>query len=176
MTTTNPLTRVVGLDLSLTSTGIALIANSGARLHRIQPGNLTGHERMQRILTDTRIWTEGCELIVIEGPSFGSPGRQHEMGGLWWLITRALWRRSRPYAVVEPSKLKRYATGKGNASKDEVLSAVVRRYPMADVNGNDVADALVLAAMGADHLGIPLAPVPQAHRAALTGIRWPDTT
>lgn len=164
------------LDLSLTSTGVALVANGGARLHRIQPGKLGGHERMQSILSDVRIWTDGCELVVVEGASFGSPGRQHEMGGLWWLITRALWRRNRPFAVVEPAKLKRYATGRGNAGKDEVLSAVVRRYPMADVNGNDVADALVLAAMGADHLGHPLATVPQAHRAALNGITWPTLT
>ena len=37
-----------------------------------------------------------------------------------------------------------------------------------------IADALVLAAMGADHLGCPLVGVPQAHRAVLAGIRWPE--
>lgn len=35
-------------------------------------------------------------------------------------------------------------------------------------------DALVLAAMGADHLGQPLTPMPATHRTALNGVQWPD--
>jgi crossover junction endodeoxyribonuclease RuvC len=166
---------VLGLDLSLTSTGMAVIGDGDVKLHRIQSAKLAGHERIDRLRGCVRTWAQDKTLVVIEGPSFGSPNKQHELGGLWWIITRMLWRAGQPYAVVAPAQLKRYAAGKGNAGKDEVLAAVVRRYPMADVDGNDVADALVLAAMGADHLGCPLATVPQAHRAVLAGVKWPQT-
>jgi hypothetical protein len=56
-----------------------------------------------------------------------------------------------------------------------VLAAVVRRYPHADITGNDIADALVLAAMGARQLGFPIEEsLPQANQAALAKINWPE--
>ena len=61
-----------------------------------------------------------------------------------------------PVAEVAPALLKKYATGKGNAAKDEVLASVVRRYPQVDISGNDISDALVLAAMGARQLRTPI--------------------
>lgn len=172
--------RVVGLDLSLTSSGVAVIKGGDVGLARVQPGDkLGGHARIDYVRA--HVWgltgPDETDLVVIEGPSYGSvTGKQHERAGLWWIVTRMLWRAGTPYAVVVPAALKKYALGKGSGKgtdKDQVLAAVVRRYPTADVDGNDVADALVLAAMGADHLGCPLAPVPQANRAALAGVSWP---
>lgn len=168
---------IVGLDLSLTSTGTARIGDK-IWADRIVPRKLSGHARMRHILLEVIGLTEGADLIVIEGPSFGSGvnARQsghHERGGLWWLVTYQLWRRERPFAVVPPAVLKRYGTGKGNASKDAVLAAAVRRYHQVEFDGNDEADALVLAAMGADQLGRPIATVPAAHRAALGSVTWP---
>jgi crossover junction endodeoxyribonuclease RuvC len=56
-----------------------------------------------------------------------------------------------------------------------VLAAVVRRYPHTDVTGNDLADALVLAAMGARRLGFPIeTSLPVANLAAMTKISWPQ--
>lgn len=171
--------RVVGLDLSLTSTGVAVIKNGQVGLTVIRP-DPTGHDHARIDYVRSHVWglTQRTSLVVIEGPSYGSvTGKQHERAGLWWICARMLWRAGTPYAVVSPSALKKYALGKGSGKgtgKDQVLAAAIRRYPMADADGNDVADALVLAAMGADHLGCPLASVPQTHRAALAGIRWPN--
>lgn len=176
MTTDPP--RVVGLDLSLTSSGVAVVCGTGIRLTRIQPaGQLGDHERIDWIRH--RVWELAAQvdLAVVERTTYAqTTGKAHERAGLWWIITRMLWRQHLPYAVVESTKLKKYATGYGggkNSGKDRVLAAAIKRYPMADVDGNDVADALILAAMGADHLGHPLAPVPQVQRAALTGVHWP---
>lgn len=170
--------RITGLDLSLTSTGAAVIEGARVGLTCIRPDPGAGdHPRIDFIRS--RVWhlAELADLVVIEGPSYGSvTGKQHERAGLWWICARMLWRAGIPYAVVVPAALKKYALGKGSGKgtgKDQVLAAAIRRYPMADADGNDVADALVLAAMGADHLGCPLAPVPQAHRAALAGVKWP---
>jgi crossover junction endodeoxyribonuclease RuvC len=55
-----------------------------------------------------------------------------------------------------------------------VLLAVARRFPDYDVRNNNEADALVLAAMGFDHLGQPLVQMPAPHRAALAAAQWPN--
>jgi crossover junction endodeoxyribonuclease RuvC len=169
----------VGLDLSLASTGIARIVGEQITASRIVPRKLTGHDRLSYILDAIEDHVEdNPALIAVEGPSFGSAAgaRQaghHERGGLWWLVTHALWLDRRPTAVVPPATLKRYATGKGNATKDAVLAAAIRRYQQVSFDGNDQADALILAAMGADHLGHPIATMPTAHRTALTAVQWP---
>ena len=170
---------VVGLDLSLTSTGIARIGEK-TWADRIVP-RVTSYQRMAFIVSAVADLVSDADLVVVEGPSFGSGANSrqaghHERGGLWWLVTYRLWRKAVPFAVVPPATLKRYATGKGNATKDAVLAAAIRRYPAVEFDGNDQADALVLAAMGADHHGRPIAPVPQANRAALGSVTWPAIT
>lgn len=165
---------VAGLDLSLVSTGLALISPSGFRTHRIHvEGN--GIVRLRRIAYEVKQHLSGACLVVVEGPSYGSPGRgQHERAGLWWLIQDRLWRHGIACAVVPPANLKKYAVGIGGgprASKDAVLLAAARRW--AEFTGqNDEADALWLAAMGLDHL-TGTSNVPSSHRVALTGCAWP---
>jgi len=170
---------VVGLDLSLTSSGWARVNTETTRTRtgRIVP-ELTGHERLRSILHQLTEVLADADLVVVEGPSFGSgqairQNGHHERAGLWWLVTHQLWGVGVPFAVIPPATLKRYATGKGNATKDAVLAAAIRRYPQVGFDGNDQADALILAAMGADHLGQPIATMPGVQRAALNAVEWP---
>ena len=166
--------RVLGLDLSLTSTGIASCTGWADTLK--PPAKLRGHDRLRWLLTAVADHTRLADLVVVEGPSYGSQAGQaghHERAGLWWLTTHQLWTREVPVAVAPPSCVKRYATGKGNASKDAVLSAVVRRFAWFG-EGNDAADAVILAALGADQVGAPMVAMPKEHRAALGGVAWPD--
>lgn len=174
--------KVVGLDLSLTSTGLALIVDGTAQVVRhttVTAGDTVArrHGRLAAIADMARQWATGSDLVVLEGPSYGSTtGHQHDRAGLWWLVVHRLLAAELPLAVVPPTARARYATGKGNASKDAVLVAVVRRYPQVDVTGNDEADALVLAAMGARRLGHPVDVVPKACLAAMAGAAWPPET
>ncbi len=168
--------KVIGLDLSLTSSGVA--SNAGWSDTIRTPAKLRGHRRMAHIRDTIRDHTTGADLVVVEGPSYGNQGAQrqaghHERAGLWWLITHDLWRRDVPLAVASPASVKKFATGRGNASKDEVLVAVCRRFAWFDGN-NDAADAVVLAALGAEHLGVAMAVMPQVNRVALDGVEWPD--
>lgn len=177
--------RVVGLDVSLTSTGVAtIVAVDRIVVRRVaskgsKDASLDARSRRLDILRRTLCQVAaGADLVVIEGPSFGQTrqGGQHDRAGLWWLVVGRLVE-SHGITVVEvpPACVKKYATGKGNASKDQVLAAVVRRYPDVDVSGNDEADALVLAAMGARHLGHPIEDtLPLVNLAALAGVRWPS--
>ena len=167
--------RVLGVDLSLTSTGLA----DGARSWLLKT---TGHRgdslasratRLAGIRDGVLAAAAGAALVVVEGPSLGQARQSgvHDRSGAWWHVVGALLAAGIPVAEVPPASLKRYAVGKGNASKDQVLVAAVRRLPGFD-GGNDQADASWLAAMALDVL-TGVSHVPESHRAALTAVRWP---
>ena len=183
------LLRVVGIDPSLTSTGIAWYITTGgddaAGCDRI------GRPGLTKLPLDLRVHAVDAivqgvlnaaghaDLYVTEAPAYGgqtvaTAGRV-EMNALWWLIVRRLIRAEQHVALVAPAQLKLYATGKGNAPKNAVVDAVARRLPMFPTIGNDnTADAAVLCAMGCDQLGQPIVDMPAVHRAALRKVGWPE--
>ncbi|WTW93668.1 hypothetical protein OG216_09885 [Streptomycetaceae bacterium NBC_01309] len=180
MTMTAP--RVVGIDLSLTATGwadnrLGLILTETIT-SAAQAGHLAQCLRMATIVRSLCSVVERGpakpELIVVEGPSYGSKGAgTWDRGGLWWLAYDSLHHYA-PIAVVAPSQRMLYATGKGAASKEKVVDAVARRWPdiKTDADNNRV-DAAVLALMGLDHLGYAPVFMPAPNRAALDKVVWP---
>lgn len=172
MTAAPPKITIAGADLSLSSTGVAL---PDGRLCTIQ----SKHRGIERIL-DIRNQLIGelslngpVQLVAIEGYSFASRNSQaHALGELGGVIRAALYLLQIPYVEISPATLKKYACGKGNASKDQVLVAFVSRFRMEPAN-SDEADAAWLRAMALDHYGHPVATMPKAHRDALTKIPWP---
>lgn len=186
---------VVGVDPSLTGTGIAVVDTDDVLViatHTITSAgrkDATLTERRERIayiaerqigdyalgLGDRRGETGRADLVVIEAPSLGQArqGGQFDRHGLWWLAVHRLHTLGIPVAAVAPNARAKYATGKGNASKEQVLLAVARRYPHVAVANNNEADALALAAMGARHLSQPIDDLPQTHLEALVKVQWP---
>jgi Holliday junction resolvasome RuvABC endonuclease subunit len=171
--------RVIGADLSLTASGIAstlgwtdLIGTNGIT-------KLPAWERSDNITTlahQIADLAKSANLVVIEQVSAAKAyGGASERAGLFWEVARLLRGRGIPFAEATPAQLKLYATGKGQCPKGTVIDAVARRWPAFETKGDDnLCDAVVLCAMGADHLGAPLADVPKAHRAALGKIAWPE--
>lgn len=170
---------VTGLDLSLTSTGVARAQLGGGwYATTLEPPEKIGE--LDRLMWLLNSITEHCvatQLVVVEGPAYGAKGSSyHQLAGLWWLVRHELWRWGVPVAVAPPANLKQYATGKGagkGTGKDAVMLATARRF-QAFEGDNNAADALWLASMGADHLGVPLVQMPAANRAALTKVAWPE--
>jgi Holliday junction resolvasome RuvABC endonuclease subunit len=165
-----------GLDLSLTSTGVA--GNAGWVETLKPPAKLRGHERMAWLKAAILEHVRSADLVVVEGPSYGNQGAQrqsghHERAGLWWLVTHALWTAGIPTAVAPPASVKKLATGKGNAGKDDMVLAAARRFDWF-AGDNNSADALWLAVAGAERLGAPMVALPQLNLTALDGIAWPD--
>lgn len=179
---------VVGIDLSLTSTGLAMLDMHPTGLadhatERIQSKGRTDATLDQRwVRLDVlahRIsqWTvdHGPDLVVIEAPAFSrQTGSQHDRSGLWWRVVTRILGECYPVAEVPPTSRAKYATGRGNAGKDEVLAATIRRHPHLDILGNDIADAVTLAAMGCHHHDMPPTPMPKTNAAALDKVRWPS--
>lgn len=165
---------VIGLDLSLTATGVAAMSPRGFATRRLTVEG-TGIIRLRRLLAEVERDAENASLVVVEGPSYGSVGAgTHERAGLWWLVRDMLWQHSIPCAVVPPSNLKKYAVGVGGgakASKDAVLVACARHWPTFE-GRNDEADALWLAAMGLDYL-TGRSGMPALNRLALKSCSWP---
>ena len=185
--------KVVGLDLSLTSTGVAFIAGGGpaqpvAATDRIRHPKLTGHPRIVAILAELDLWTHGATLAVVEGLAYDAHDTDRQNAGLNWIVRHRLHTRRIPYALVPPATLKQYATGSGSADKTAMAAAAAHHLPGIDCDDDNAVDALWLAHTGADHLGIPIAALPDEQRAAVleqrtvrrrgkdvtVGVRWPD--
>jgi len=176
---------VVGLDLSMTSTGVATIDELGqiVTLTEKSKGSRTDdlptRRRRLRELADRIVaHTPGARLVAVEGPSFASTGSgTHDRSGLWWLVVDSLMAAGTPVVIVPPATRMIYAAGAGNAGKDKVLASVVRRYFDVEVGGNDEADALVIAAIAARLIGRPVEEsMPQSHLRAMAKLSLPAAT
>jgi hypothetical protein len=163
---------VVGLDLSLTATGLANTTGT----QRIRCGDLRGCARFSWIASAVFDdgTTQAADLVVIEGPSYGSMSGagHHEAAGLWWHITYRLEALEVPYAVVPPSTLKKFAAGRGNATKPDMRMALFQRAGL-DLRDDNQVDAWWLRAAGLQALGHPLVELPTAQREALDKVAWP---
>ncbi|XBH22920.1 crossover junction endodeoxyribonuclease RuvC [Jonesiaceae bacterium BS-20] len=162
--------RIVGIDPSLRNTGVAIIDNGAlVELTSIPTKKLTGEMRVQFILEHIEKFVQGADIIGIEGVSYNSvSSRLNEVYGLWGILNHYLWQNFRSPVIVTPATRAKYATGKGNASKDTVMAAVIRRYMDERITGNDEADALVVAAILSRLAGSPIEDsLPATHLAAL---------
>lgn len=160
--------KVVGLDLSLTATGVS----DGITYADVLEPKRMGHARLCWLTDAIKEYCEGVDVAAIEGPSYNSKGGQsHERAGLWWMVAHHLAINGIPYLVMPPTSLKKYATGTGGASKDQVLATVVRRYPHLPVDNNNAADAVVLADVAFALAGAPIAVVPELNRASLKSVK-----
>lgn len=171
------MTPVMGLDLSLTGTGISCADHTDVLK---PPKSAAGVARLDWIRTSIIDHIKGeVPLVVIEGYSMGgqrgSAGVAQMLGELGGLIRWTLWRTNIPYVDVSPATLKKAATGKGNASKDEVLSAAVR----AGYGGsnNNSADAWYLRQIGMYWVDPPNCLLPRTNYRdeAIAKIMWPES-
>ena len=155
-----PIPRVVGLDLSWTGSGMA--DNQGrAEVFKTAPRQYpTQWDRLEAIVQTVLVFCDTPErpiLILVEGPSFASKGRAVvDMGGLWWSVTRELWRAGHEIYEVPPSVRMMWATGKGQAGKPAVVAAVARREPDLVIENDDIADAAAIRALAGALIDCPV--------------------
>lgn len=170
---------IVGLDLSLTGTGVACC---GAARTVKSNAKLPIEPRVQKILSDLfevidEISNKSAQLFVIEGLAFASKtGKVAERAFLHHAVRFELWKQEKQFAIVAPTARAKFATGKGNAGKDEVMIAVTKMWPDFDAKNNNEADAVALYQMGLLHCmpgTMKLADLPKVNRDALEKVEWP---
>lgn len=179
--------KVVGLDLSLTGSGVAAIysrdtGETGVYVQEYGSKPTTADlaargARLRKVATPVLNACQGANLVVIEDLFMGAgTGAQLDRAGLWWIIVNSLTANGLPVVAVTNNHLKMYAVGKGGGKgtdKDAVLAQVIRRYLTVDIKSNNTCDALVLAAMGARHLGFPVeGSLPDTHLRAMGAVKW----
>lgn len=159
---------VAGIDLSLTSTGVAVIHSAERVLtHTVTSAApkietlSTRFERMESISHRILELVETADVVGIESPAYAAAahsGKLHDRSGLWWHVVSALLTAGKQVIEIAPASRCMYATGKGNAGKDVVLACTIKAYRQIDVQGNDQADAVIIAAMVSRLLGRPIEP------------------
>lgn len=163
---------VFGIDPSVTRLGMA--RPDGATVSVVpRAGSKDPYRRLSQIIEavalELRRFPEAT-LVVVEGYSLGSPGRLAlvRLGEIGGAVRLLAWERDLHVVEVSPSSLKEVATGRGGASKDEVLDAA--REAGAHPHNHDEADAWWLSEIG--RRALAGAPLPDA----LAALPWPTRT
>lgn len=184
---------VTGLDLSLTRTGIAHIdiqkpptfnPKTQVTTHTITSTGTRKDTLPQRVARIRKLRNAICDqvcrsaLVVLEAPAFASNmGSVWDRAGLWHHVVAVLDAQGVPYVDVAPSRLKKFACGKGNGDKTAVAAGVTRLWgELASPRDNNQFDALALATLGAVHLARRQLPIRvlERHLEVVAAIDWPN--
>lgn len=174
--------RILGIDSSLTSSGMARIDASVSNPFEgpVEPPAIdvwrvpskpsqnrsaaAMSARITEIISAMEPHIRAADAVGLEGLSGGIQGSAAQvLPWLWGRIVDTCVSLATPLIIIPPSLRCKYATGKGNAAKDAVLASAIRRWPQVDITGNDEADALVIAAIVARNKGVPVDDFPEGH-------------
>jgi hypothetical protein len=158
---------VGGLDLSMTQTGACHTVEGAACWHVIKPRELKDF-RLPEIRRSLKEYMADSDLVLIEmlPPNMKGAGITGMVQGI---ARDLLIEEGIRYGDIGPSALKKYATGKGNASKTEMALAAMKRGGLEFTNDNE-CDAWWLWVMANDYLDQPVFPLPAIQRAELDKI------
>lgn len=128
---------------------MALVGDEEDRGKTVQVPDERGYLRLQVIAEDVartlQIWKP--ELVAIEGYAYVRNIRSFatlvEVGTV---IRGVLYSLNFPWVEVPPTVLKKWTTGKGNATKDQMAAAVKARWAYHSPS-HDIVDAFALAQM-----------------------------
>jgi Holliday junction resolvasome RuvABC endonuclease subunit len=171
--------RILGIDTSLTATGLARIdigdygdgawkadiatATVGAPKPTKDKSKLAMVRRVNALIDQVEgAFDADVDHVGIEGLAYGAKGDSAWV--LPWVFGRVLElceRHGVPVTIVATSARAKFATGKGTSDKDTVLLAAARLWPEAELVNNNEADALIVGAAVAQQLERPILPVTQ---------------
>ena len=163
---------ILGIDLSLTSTGISVNGETGTITTQAK-----GAERLSIIslaILDAII-DNSVEIVAIEGYSFASRNSQaFSIGELGGVVRTRLWERNIPYVDIPPTCRAKFATGRGNAAKTEVMSSISAKTGMifAGKGADDMCDAWILEEMCRTVIGVSEHEWSATQLSALDKIDW----
>lgn len=152
---------VVGLDVSLTGTGICVVSGNphvavgkGLTVEStlIEVGKtLRGPTRLSAVCNAVLQWLKARGVgvgttVAMEGYGFSSQ-MAHSLGEIGGCIRLSLYLRGCNLLIIPPTTLKKYLTGKGVGQKNVVMKHVHRRWGF-DVDDDNQTDAFGCAIVG----------------------------
>lgn len=172
--------KVTGLDLSMTATGVtwgdlSMTATgvtwdehnlpSTWTIRSSKPGDL----RLAHIADKVVELAADSKLVLIEGylnhsHTAGITGMVHGA------VRLDLQRAGLKYATLPPTSLKKFATGRGNASKTDMAVAALKRGDREFKDDNQ-CDSWWLWVAARQYLGDPVFPLPKAQVDALSALK-----
>ena len=165
---TNKIT--IGLDLSLTHTGFAVINEQGCVLGsgviKSKPCGDKPIDETRRILNIVRQVMDvideklpknvSPDMVIIEGLAFLAVGTSLvQLAGMNYLLRFCLLDLEWPFLIVAPTTLKKFITGSGKGEKDQMMMSVYKNYGF-EASDNNENDGYCLAVCGMAVLGKPL--------------------
>lgn len=170
--------RIVGIDLSLTGTGLAEITLNpgeldelaGVRTAVVPSSGKKDDQLQERFDRQTTICSSVLDFV--KGPLLlGSPEKLPDLvvieslfnsgtfaagfidrAGLWWRVVGSILCWDIPVVAATPQQAKKFLTGSGNADKGAMAMYFAKLYPQwtpsTNKNANDEADGGALASIG----------------------------
>lgn len=147
--------RVLGLDPS-TTMGIVVLEYDHPTINTILAREFVAKGKdMARlgsiggeVIRLIEVWEP--DVIWIEGYSFGSKFNHEIMYSIGTVIRYFLWQSGFDRNTIQPTSLKKFATGKGGGKKELMMKEIFKFWGF-DTSSNNVADAYAIALFGLYH-------------------------
>jgi crossover junction endodeoxyribonuclease RuvC len=146
---------VLGIDQSLTCTGVFWFGSVEEGWCEIEPGSRRGADRLLFIRNEFLETLSGRkpDLVALEGYSYASRGKVFELGEVGGVIKMTLAQLHIPHIVVAPVQVKKFATGHTTAEKEDMVAAMNQRFQYNwALEKHNVADAAALACVAEAYL------------------------
>ena len=149
--------KIIGLDLSLSSTGWFVIDQD------IQYGQLKTNpkkfsnpiERVEYIadfILEKIKSHDGVDLVIMQDYFVGQQSQTViKLAMLGTIVRYKLLQNNIGFLTVMPTQIKKFETGKGNGHKDNILKSVYKKHGH-DIQSNNTADACAIAYLGKAYL------------------------
>lgn len=163
---------VLGIDPSLTALGWAHGDAVGVSPHPTVIGDarlVEIHRTIADIARSAAVTLAVVEDLPTHGQGAGKTGMAQGV------VRLALLHAGVPYVLVPPASLKKFATGRGNATKPDMRLALYKRTGI-DMRDDNCVDARWLAEMGLHASGCPSFELPKDQVAVVDRIAWPLVT
>lgn len=159
--------RVVGIDPSLTGTGIC---DPDGNMSVVRGPAVLGDARLQLIYDAVLAAAALADHAIVEDLPTHAMGAG-KTGMAQGVVRLALVQLQVPISLVTAATLKKFATGNGAADKKQMRAALLERTGM-DVRNDNKVDAWWLRAAGLQHFGLLPFKLPATHLGTLQKVEW----
>lgn len=169
---------VVGVDPSMTATGVAVLRNGSEYSYTVTSSpDEDDTLRWNRVTAKVFAEFDTRTVVVIEDLPKGpikATGKFIERAGLLALLRYGASRRGFPVALVNPTTLKKFATGNGGAGKPDMMRAARLLLDARPSNDNE-GDAVWCRTMACLRYQIPctVRDLTTTQLDAIDVVKWP---